>query len=168
MKKGISVIAITFMVLSSTCDLNAGGPNAKAVEYHHALDLCFRHVADHAIALFDQVSSGEINREITDDFVEQMVRDLDRARVYNVTTYSSCSEIEAKMTSDDRRAILGGHATAVSAIRTLSEELQKQGPDLQVIKTLTAVIIEGVNRAADAHRDAMKKLGIAETKGPGV
>jgi hypothetical protein len=168
MKKCMSVITMAFLVLSFTCSLKAGGPNGKGEEYHHALDLCFRHIADHAIALFDQVSSGEINRDITDDFLEQMTRDLDRARVYNVTTYSCCSEVEAKAVSDDRLAILGGHATAVSAIRTLSDELQKQNPDLQTIKTLTTVILDGVNKAAVAHRDAMKKLGIAEIKGPGV
>ena len=168
MKKCLSVIAVTFLVLSFTCALKAGGRTGKAEEYHHALDLCFRHVADHAMALFDQVSSGEINKDITDDFLEQMIKDLDRARVYNVTTYSCCSEVEAKTISDDRLAILGGHATAVSAIRTLSDELQKQNPDFQAIKTLTTVILDGVNKAAVAHRDAMKKLGIAETKGPGV
>lgn len=168
MKKCLSVITMAFLVLSSTCSLTAGGPNGKAEEYHHALDLCFRHVADHAKALFDLVSSGEINKDIADDYLGQMGRDLDRARVYNVTTYSCCSEVEAKEISDDRLVILGGHATAVSAMRTLSDELQKADPDLQTIKTLTTVILDGVNKAAVAHRDAMKKLGIAETKGPGV
>jgi hypothetical protein len=125
-------------------------------------------VADHASAIFDQVSSGEINRDITDDFLGQMSRDLDRVRVYNLTMYLGCSEVEVKSIADDRLAILGGHATAVSAIRGLSDELQKPNPDRQTIKTLTTVILDGISKAAVAHRDAMKKLGIAETRAPGV
>lgn len=168
MKRFLSVMTFAFLVLSFPHSLSAGGPNGKGEEYHLALDLCFRHIADHAKAMFDLASNGEINKEIADDFLGQMSRDLDRARVYNVTTYSCCSEVETKEISADRAEILGGHATAVSAIRTLSDELQKQNPDLQAVKMLTTVILDGVNKAAAAHRDAMKKLGIAEMKGPGV
>lgn len=168
MKRFLTVISLTILPLLCTIPLNAGGTKGKEADYHHALTLCFQHSADHAKALFDQVSNGEFNLDLAADYLDQIAKDLDRARIYNVTMRTSFSDADAKTIADDQREILGGHATAMTALKTLMAEIYKPKPDLQVIKTLAAVLFTGANRAADAHLSAMKKLGIPVAKGPSI
>jgi hypothetical protein len=168
MKRCLTVISLTILHLLCTVSLNAGGTKGKEVDYHHALILCFQHSADHAKALFDQVSIGEFNLDLAADYLDQIARDLERARIYNVTMRTSYSDAEAKAIADDQREILGGHATAMTALKTLMAEVYKPKPDLQVIKTLAAILFTGANRAVVAHLSAMRKLGIPVAKGPTV
>jgi hypothetical protein len=104
--------------------------------------------------------------EIVDDYLGQIGRDLDRARVYNLTMYVGYSDADMKLIAEDRRAVLGGHTTAASALTSLINEIHKPKPDFQTIKTLTTVIFDGATRAAAAHREVMRKLGIPQTKTP--
>jgi hypothetical protein len=168
MKRILTVISLTIATLLFTVSLNAGGTKGKEVDYHHALSLCFQHSADHAKALFDQVSIGEFNLDLAADYLDQIAKDLERARIYNVTMRTSYSDTQAKAIEDDQREILGGHATAMTALKTLMAEIYKPKPDLQVVKISAAVLFTGASRAADAHLSAMKKLGIPVAKGPTV
>jgi hypothetical protein len=168
MKRFLSVLSFTILSLLFTISLNAGGVKGKEVDYHHALSLCFQHSADHDKALFDQVSFGEFNLDLASDYLDQIAKDLERARIYNVTMRTSYSDADAKAIADDQREILGGHATAMAALKTLMAEIYKPKPDLQVIKTSSAILFAGATRAADAHLSAMKKLSIPVVKGPTV
>jgi len=166
MRKVFTVAALAILVLVYTTCLNAGTPKGKAEEYHHALSLCFQHSADHAKALFNQISTGELNADIAKDYLEQIGSDLDHARIYHAMVHKTYSEADIKTIANDHLIILGGQATAVTALATVKTELDKQKPDITFIKTLSTVIFDGATKALIAHLDAMKKLGIPEPKGP--
>jgi hypothetical protein len=166
MKKVFSFTTLAILVLAYTTCLNAGTPKGKAEEYHHALTLCFQHSADHAKALFSQISNGELNAEIAKDYVDQIGSDLDHARVYHAMVHKTYSEADTKTIADDHLIILGGQTTAVTALATLRAELEKSKPDIGAIKTLSTVIFDSATKAVTAHIDAMKKLGIPEAKAP--
>jgi polyhydroxyalkanoate synthesis regulator phasin len=166
MKKLFTFTTFAILVLAYTTFLNAGAMKGKAEEYHHALNLCFQHTADHAKALFDQVSNGELNVEIAKDFLDQIGSDLDHARVYHAMVHKTYSEADIKTITDDHLIILGGQTAAVTALATLKAEMEKAKPDITTIKNLSAVIFNGATKAVNAHVDAMKKLGIPEAKGP--
>jgi len=166
MKKIFTFAALAILVLAYTTSSNAGAVKGKAEEYHHALNLCYQHTADHAKALFDQVSNGELNMDIAKDFVDQIGSDLDHARVYHAMVHKTYAEADIKTIADDHLIILGGQTAAVNALATLKAEMEKAKPDMTTIKTLSATIFDGATKAVNAHSAAMKKLGIPEAKGP--
>ncbi len=166
MKKIFTFTTLAILVLAYTTCLTAGTPKGKAEDYHQALTLCFQHSADHAKALFSQISNGDLNTEIAKDYVEQISNDLDHARVYHAMVHKAYSEADIKMITDDHLIILGGQSTAVTALATLKAEFEKAKPDVGTIKTLSTVIFDGATKAMNAHLDAMKKLGIPEAKAP--
>lgn len=166
MKKFFTYTTLAILVLAYTTCLNAGTPKGKAEDYHHALSLCFQHTADHAKALFDQVSNGELNADIAKDYLEQISSDLDHARVYHAMVHKTYSEADLKIIVDDHLIILGGQTTAVTALATLKAEMEKVKPEIATLKTLSGVIFDSATKAMNAHLDAMKKLGIPEAKGP--
>lgn len=166
MKKVFTLTTLAILVLAYTTFLNAGTQKGKAEDYHHALSLCFQHSADHAKALFDQISIGELNADIARDYLEQISSDLDHARVYHAMVHKTYSEADVKTIADDHLVILGGQTTAVTALATLKAEMEKAKPDIATLKTLSSVIFDSATKAVKAHADAMKKLGIPEAKGP--
>ena len=166
MKKIFTFTVFAILVLAYTTCLNAGVIKGKAEEYHHALNLCYQHTADHAKALFDQVSNGDLNMDIAKDFLDQISSDLDHARVYHAMVHKSYSEGDIRTIADDHVLILGGQTAAVTALNTLKAEMEKAKPDVATVKTLSAAIYDGAIKAVNAHSAAMKKLGIPEAKGP--
>jgi hypothetical protein len=166
MKKMFAFTALAILVLAQTTCLNAETPKGRAEDYHHALNLCFQHVADHAKALYTQISNGELNPEIARDYLDQIGGDLDHARIYHAMVHKTYSDADVKTIADDHLIILGGQATAVTALATLRAEMDKAKPDIATIKTLSTVIFDSATKAVNAHRDAMKQLGIPEAKGP--
>ena len=166
MKKIFVYTTLAVLVLLSTSFLNAGTLKGNAEEYHHALSLCYQHSADHAKALFAQASKGELNMDIAKDFIEQIGSDLDHARIYHAMVHKTYSEADVRLITDDHIIILGGQTTAVNALANLKTELEKAKPDIATVKTLTTALFDGATKALNAHLDAMKKLGIAEAKGP--
>ena len=100
MKKIFVSSTLAIRVIAYTTCLCAGTPKGKPTEYHHALNLCFQHTADHAKALFNQVSSGELNVEIAGDFLDQIGSDLDRARVCHAMVHKTYTEADIKTIAD--------------------------------------------------------------------
>ena len=166
MKKVSSLAAIAALVFFAASSLIAGKANGKAEEYHYALDLCYQHTADHAKALFNQVVNGEFNLEIAKNYADQIGSDLDHARAYHAVIHKTFTESETKATSEEHLIILGGQATAATALVNLKVELTKYKPDVTTIKTLSHVIFDAATKALNAHRDAMKKLGVREAVTP--
>ncbi len=168
MKKIALIAAAAILIFGSASNLTAGGPKGKAEDFHHAMYLCYQHTADHAKALFDQAATGEFNLDIAKDFVSQIGGDLDHARVYHAMVHKTYTEADLKTIEQDHLASLNGQTKAAAALASLKEELEKGKPDTNVIKTLAASMYEGAEKAANAHMDAMKKLGVPEAKGPGA
>jgi hypothetical protein len=166
MKNTLAVVSVLILFFAFT--LTAASLKGKAEEYHHALNLCYQHSADHAKELFDQTSNGEFNLDIAKDFVEQIGKDLEHARIYHAMVHKTYSEADAKMIVNEHTMILKGHTAAAAAFDKLKEEVEKPNPSMETIKALSATIFDGASKAASAHRDAMKKLGVPESKEPGV
>ena len=166
MKKIFAYTTLAVLVVLSTTCLTAGTVKGNAEEYHHALSLCYQHTADHAKALFAQASKGELNMDITKDFVEQISSNLDHARVYHAMVHKTYSEADTRTIADDHVIILGGQNAAVTALAALKSELEKTKPDMAIVKTASSAIFDGASKALNAHLDAMKKLGIPEAQGP--
>ena len=166
MKKIVAIAALAILVFATPSNLTVAGIKGNAEEYHHALNLCYQHTADHAKALFSQVVKGEFNLEIARDYVDKIGSDLDHARVYHAMVHKTYSEADNKTISEDHLVILGGQTTAVTAMASLKAELEKSKPDMAAVKTLATVIFDGATKAVNAHLDAMKKLGIPEATSP--
>ena len=166
MKRTLKVVSLLVIILAVSTSLNAGNMGGKADNYHYAMNLCLQHSADNAKILFDQASKGELNQEMVKDLVDQIGRDLDHARVYHSRVHKSYSEAESQLIADEHAVVLGGHTKAADAFAVLKAEIEKAKPSADVIKTQTAAIFDGTSKAAAAHIEAMKKLGISEAKSP--
>ena len=166
MRKILAIALATLLVCAFVGTANARLVKGKAEDFHHALQLCFQHSADHAQALFDQISNGELNMRIVKDYVEQIGNDLDHARTYHSFVHKSYSEADSKMIADEHQVVLNGNNAAATAFAALKTEIEKPKPDLATMKTLTTAVYDGSSKAAAAHREAMKKLGIPDAKNP--
>jgi hypothetical protein len=167
--KSISkVVSIALLVLAVTFVLNAGITSGKADNFHYAMNLCLQHTADNAKVLFDQASKGEMNPEMVKDLVEQIGKDLDHARVYHARLHKTYTEAEIQLIAEEHTVILRGHTKAAEAFALLQTELGKAKPNPNEIKVQTAAIFDGASKAAAAHADAMKKLGVSEVKAPSL
>ena len=166
MRKILTLASAAILVCALVGTTNAQQVKGKAEDFHHALQLCYQHSADHARALFDQISNGELNMRIVKDYVEQIGNDLDHARTYHSFVHKSYSEADSKMIADEHQVVLNGNIAAATAFAALKTEIEKPKPDLATIKTLTTAVYDGSSKAAAAHREVMKKLGISEPKNP--
>jgi hypothetical protein len=166
MKKMIGYAAVAMVALAFSSNTAAAGEKGNAEEYHHAITLCYQHCADHAKALFNQVSKGALNLEIAEDFMKQIEDDLYHARAYQALALKRCSEAEVKMISEEHLVIRGGQASAATALSTMKNEIEQLNPDLNKIKLLTSVIFDGAERAAQAQLETMKKLHVPEEVSP--
>lgn len=166
MKRTLTVASLVVLVLAVSAVLSAGTMGGKADNYHYAMNLCFQHSADNAKVIFDQALKGELDQEMAKDLVEQIGKDLDHARVYHARLHRSYSEAESQLITDEHTVILRGHTKAIEAFAVLKSEIEKAKPNTDAIKTQTAAIFDGASKAAAAHIEAMKKLGISEAKNP--
>jgi hypothetical protein len=57
---------------------------------------------------------------------------------------------------------------ASEACAVLKAEMEKPIPAIDVVKIQATAIYDGTSKAAAAHLDAMKKLGINEAKTPAL
>jgi hypothetical protein len=165
-KRILTVVSLVVLVLTVPVALNAGTMGGKAYNYHYAMNLCLQHSADNARVLFDQASKGELNQEMMIDLVEQIGKDLDHARIYHARLHKAYSEAESQLIADEHVVILRGHTKAAEAFVALKAEIEKAQPRTDAIKTQAAAIFDGTSKAAAAHIEAMKKLGISEVKSP--
>lgn len=168
MRKILTIASAAILICAFVGSSNAQQVKGKAEDFHHALQLCLQHSADHAQALFDQISNGELNMRIVKDYVDQIGNDLDHARTYHSFVHKSYSEEDSKLIADEHLVVLTGNGAAATAFAALKTEIEKPKPDLATMKTLTIAIYDGSSKAAAAHREVMKKLGISELKNPGV
>ena len=166
MRKILTIASAAILVCAFVGSSNAQQVKGKAEDFHHALQLCYQHSADYAQALFDQVSTGELNMRIVKDYVEQIGNDLDHARTYHSFVHKSYSEADSKMIADEHQVVLNENNAAATAFAALKTEIEKPKPDLATVKTLTIAVYDGSIKAAAAHREVMKKLGIADSKNP--
>ena len=166
MRKILALALATLLVCAFAGTANARLVKGKAEDFHHALQLCYQHSADHAQALFDQIMNGELNMRIVKDYVEQIGNDLDHARTYHSFVHKSYSEEDSKMIAAEHLVVLNGNNAAATAFAALKTEIEKPKPDLATIKTLTTAVYDGSSKAAAAHREVMKKLGIPDAKNP--
>jgi hypothetical protein len=168
MRKILTLASAAILICAFAGSSNAQQVKGKAEDFHHALQLCYQHSADHAQALYDQISNGELNMRIVRDYVDQIGNDLDHARTYHSFVHKTYSEADSKMIADEHLVVLNGNNAAATAFASLKTELEKPKPELATVKTLTIAVYEGSSKAAAAHRDAMKKLGIPDSKIPGA
>ncbi len=166
MKRILTVVSLVVLTFAVTASLTAGTVGGKTDSYHYAMYLCIQHTADNAKILFDQASKGDLNQEMAKDLVEQIGKDLDHARIYHARLHKSYTEAESQLIADEHTIILRGQTKAAEAFAAMKAEFDKSKPDMQVIKAQAAVIFDGTTKAAVAHLEAMKKLGVNEAKNP--
>jgi hypothetical protein len=135
MRKILALASAAILVCALVGTSNAQQVQGKAEDFHHALQLCYQHSADHAQALFDQMSNGELNIRIVKDYVEQIGNNLDHARTYHSFVHKSYSEADSKMIADEHQVVLNGNIAAATAFAALKTEIEKPNPDLATIKT---------------------------------
>jgi hypothetical protein len=167
-KRNLKVASLVFVILAMTFSLNAGTMGGKTDNFHYAMSLCLQHTVDNAKVLYDQASKGELNQEMVKDLIEQMGKDLDHSRVYHARLHKSYTEAESQLIAGEHTAILQGHTKAADAFALLKAEIEKTKPSIDQIKTQTAAIFDGASKAASAHIEAMKKLGVSEVKSPTI
>jgi hypothetical protein len=167
-KRNLKIVSFVVLMLAVTMSLNARIMGAKTDNYHYAMSLCLQHSADNAKVLYDQAAKGELNQEMEKDLVEQIGKDLDRARVYHARLHKSYTEAESQLIAEQHIIILHGHTKAADAYALLKTEIEKTKPNIEEIKTQTAAIFDGTTKAAAAHLEAMKKLGVSEVKNPSL
>jgi hypothetical protein len=167
-KRALKTTSIIALLFAAVITLNARTTGGKSDNFHYGMNLCLQHTSDNAKVLFDQASKGELNPEMVKDLVEQIGKDLDHARVYHARLHKTYTESETQMIVGEHSIILQGHTKAADAFALLKAELEKPKPDNNQIKLHAAAIFDGASKAAAAHLEAMKKLGITEIKTPAL
>ena len=157
-------LALLVVVPANGQERKIGG---QGEEYHHAMYLNFRHSADEAMALTMQLMMPrELNVEIARQHVNEIVLNLDNARIQHAMVHKSYQSGQDKLIMENHETLLQAHNTAIEAAKALKAELAKKSPDKETLSTQARVVFEQCQKAAREHEDGMKKLGIVEMKAP--
>jgi len=137
----------------------------KGEEYHHAMYLNFKHAAELAEALNNQVMlNHDLIVEIAKKHVDDIWTSLEDARVQHAMIHKTYGEQQSMMVAENHEIILKSHNQALDACKFLKKEIEKTKPDMKVLREQSALVYQLAIKAATEHLEGMKKLGIPMMK----
>ena len=139
----------------------------KGEEYHHAMYLNLKHSADEAQALYSQISlNRDLNMEIANQHFEEIWNSLDAVRVQHAMIHKTFGEQQSTLVAENHETILKSYDKAIDACKILKKEMGNGKPDINVLRTQSALVYQNTLKAATEHTEGMKKLGIPMMQAP--
>lgn len=135
----------------------------KGEEYHHAMYLNFKHSAEEAEALYNQVVlNRDLNLKIARQHVQEIWTSLEDARIQQAIVH----EQQPTPVDKNHEVLLKAHEQALNACKLLRTEVGKSNPDVKVVREQSIRIYQQALKAATEQMDGMKKLGVPNMKAP--
>jgi len=163
MKQVLIIAAAVFLSLPVVAQQRK--VEGKGEEYHHAMYLNFKHAAEEAEALnYQLMLNHDLNLEIARQHAQEIWTNLDNVRIQHAMVHKTYGAQQSTLVAENHEILLESHNKAFEASTLLNTELKKANPDIKLLREQSVVVYQMSTKAAAAHLDGMKKLGIPMMK----